>query len=169
METTARRNKWNIVRYIGPVLPKLSGLQNCIIRKQLTERYCHLCGEYIYNPYHNRQVKHYHHLKYHYKYTPLFEKRVLIHPQSQLVEWTRRFHKVLRLLITESDIIFYKGMKPQFTRRIPSIRMWTINEWNDIHPNIRIFKTDGMTKFTKQSYHNDIDTFWIPDLYYNHT
>lgn len=155
------RHKWNILDYIGSVLPPLSALQKEMIRKQLEERYCPECGEYIYNPFRRRKIQHFHHLQKKHKFVPLLQKRVLIHPHNQLVEWTRHFPKVMKLMTLERDIFFYKNFKPQFIHRIPAVRMWTIDEWNTLHPTIYIWKEDCIQRI---QYTKDMDCLFTPDL-----
>lgn len=155
------RYQWKILQYIGCAFPQLSALQKEMIRKQLEERYCPECGEYIYNPFRRRKIRHFHHLRKKHRFVPLLEKRILIHPHNQLVEWTRHFPKVMKLLILERDVFFYKSFKPQFIHRIPAVRMWTIDEWNTLHPTIYIWKHDCIQRI---QYTKHIDCLFTPDL-----
>lgn len=154
------RHKWMVLDYIGGALPPLTLLQKTIIRKQLDERYCPQCGEYIYNPYRKRNIRHYHHLHTKLKFEHLFNERILVHPQSKLVEWRRKFPNVMKLIISEKDLYFYNIIKPQFIHRIPALKMWTIEEWNITYPTISIEKEDGLTRF----YYKGHNTLFTPDL-----
>ena len=154
-------HKWHILQYIGCALPQLSSLQKEMIRKQLQDRYCPECGEYIYNPFRRRKIRHLHHLQKKKKFVPLLQKRVFIYPHNQLVEWTRHFPNVMKLLISEKDLFFYKSFKPQFIHRIPAVRMWTIDEWNTLHPTIYIWKHDCIQRI---QYTKHIDCLFTPDL-----
>ena len=156
-----QRHKWNIVRYFGCALPVLTTFQKEIVRKQLEERYCPKCGEYIYNPFRQRKIRHYHHALPRYRFNTLPQKRLLIHARHQLVEWTRHFPRVMRLIISEDDLFFYRGIKPHFVHRIPSLRMWTIDEWNTLHPDIPIFKYDCLRRIQHPI---NLDVLWSPDL-----
>lgn len=159
------RHKWMILDYIGCCLPVLTNLQKAIIRQQLEERYCPHCGEYIYNPYKRRTIKHYHHSIYKkLKGKHLFYERMVVHPQSQLVEWTRRFPHVMRLVISERDYFFYNVMKPQFIHRIPALRMWTIGEWNLLYPEIPIKKDDVYKSITHSTKGDNLDYLYTPHL-----
>lgn len=159
----ANRHKWNILKFIGCKLPALSTLQKEIIRKQLDERYCSICGEYIYNPFRKRKIKHYHSI-HNEKFTPLVQKRLLIHPHTQLVEWTRYFPNVMKLIVSDADLFFYNNLKPVFIHRIPSVRMWTIEEWNDLYPSsFYIWKQDFVQRINSSRL-KKIDFLWTPDL-----
>lgn len=155
------RHKWDIVGYVGSALPKLSTLQKEMLRKQLEERYCPTCGEYIYNPFRKRKIRHYHHLRRKHKFVPILQQRVHVHPRHQLVEWTRQFPHVMRLLISEKDLLFYRNVKPYFIHRIPVVRMWTIDEWNSLYPTIPIWKDDCVQRV--QSIRH-LDYLYTPDL-----
>lgn len=154
-------HRWKVIRYIGCALPVLSAFQHEIIRKQLDERYCPHCGEYIYNPFRRRKIRHYHHLKKKHQFVPLVEQRLVIHPQHFLVEWRRRFPDVMKLILTEKEMFFYNHIKPQFIHRIPALRMWTIDEWNTLNPTLYIWKTDGLTKIKLTPDH---EILYTPDL-----
>lgn len=155
------RHKYNVLQYLGSAYPKLSIFQKEIIRKQLDERYCSFCGEYIYNPYRRRRIRHYHHLRKKAKFVPLIRQRLSIHPRNQLVEWTRRFPNVMRLLTSEKQLLYYQGCKPHFVHRIPAVHMWTIDEWNLLYPTIFIWKHDGSQRI---GYTNYLDYLFTPDL-----
>lgn len=155
------RHKWEILRYMGPPLPVLTALQKGVLRKQLEEKYCHRCGEYIYNPYRRRKIRHYHHRLSKARCQPLLKERLLLHTQSRLVEWTRRFHNVMRLVITPQDMDFYKTRMPRFLHRIPALRMWTMEEWNLLHPDIPVRVEDGLRRLV----HNPpVDLLHTPNL-----
>lgn len=156
------RHKWNIIKYIGCAVPKLSALQKVIIRKQLNERYCPECGEYIYNPFSRRKIRHYHHLRVKHKFTPLAQERLRIYPSNQLVEWTRRSPHVMKLMLSQEDLVFCRGLKPRFIHRIPAVRMWTIDEWNILHPSVHIWKHDCLQRIKNLDGH--VDLLWAPDL-----
>lgn len=155
------RHKWNILRYIGTALPRLTALQKELIRNQLNTRYCPECGEYIYNPFKRRRIRHYHRLLRLNKYQRISQQRITIHPNHQLVEWTRRNPLVLKLMINDDDICFYNNMKPRFIHRIPAVRMWTIDEWNILYPNHYIWKTDCLKRLGTLT---GTDPLWTPDL-----
>lgn len=155
------RHKWEIIRFMGCPFPKLACFQKEIIRKQLEERYCSRCGEYIYNPYAKRKIRHYHTYRK-YKYTPLFMKRIKIHPKTQLVEWTRHFPHVMRLLHSSADIVFYGATKPRFSQRIPSLRMWSIDEWNLTYPTMSIWKEDALLGYSARN--RVVDVLMTPNL-----
>lgn len=158
MNTLTTRDKWEVVAYTGPPLPVLTGLQKSIVRKQLDERYCHRCGEYIYNPYRRRRVRHYH---FHGKRpVPLLYKRVVVHPRIGFVEWVRRFPNVMRLMVSPEDMSFFNA-RPVFVRRIPALRMWTIDEWNACHPALAIPNEDGLKTIRKREW---VDMLHTPDL-----
>lgn len=155
------RHKWNILQYVGSAIPEMTALQKQMIRKQLEERYCPQCGEYIYNPFRRRKIRHFHHLRKKHKFTPLLQERIHIHCHHQLVEWKRRFPHVMRLLIVEKDLFFYKNMKPYFVHRIPALRMWTVEEWNTLHPTIYIWKDAGIQQLVSLRLTN---LMYTPDL-----
>lgn len=161
------RHKWNILRYVGCALPPLTGIQREIIRNQLSTRYCPECGEYIYNPFKRRRIRHYHRLLRVNKYQNISHQRIIIHPNHQLVEWTRRNPSVMKLLINDDDIYFYNNMKPCFIHRIPAVRMWTIDEWNTLYPNYAISKTDCLKRLGLLC---GTDPLWTPDvvIHYKH-
>jgi len=164
MNDATTHNKWNIIKFVGCPLPTLSTFQKEIIRKQLNERYCSTCGEYIYNPFRKRKIKHYHLLRNHHKFTPLIQKRLLIHPRHQLVEWTRHFPNVMKLIVSGADLYFYNKYKPQFVRRIPSVRMWSIEEWNNLCPSsFYIWKDDFLQRINTDRL-KSVDYLWVPDL-----
>lgn len=157
------RHKWKIIRYIGSPIPVLSSLQKTTIHKQLDKKYCHQCGEYIYNPYRKRKIRHYH--NYHrcsHHYKPLMSERIVIHNRSHLVEWTRRFPNVMRLIISTEDIVFYNNIPQYFVHRIPALRMWTIEEWNMNYPEIRIQTEDGLRRLLPHNFPSD--PMFIPSL-----
>lgn len=161
METIIPRHKWNILQYMQGALPNLSCLQKKLIRKQLNERYCATCGEYIYNPFKRRKIRHYHyHQGYKYKYIPIICERLVLYPSTQLVEWTRRFPNVMKLAISEKDIYFYDTIKPRYTHRIPAMRLWTMEEWNLIHPDIQLRPEDGMKRIDRTT----CDPMFTPGL-----
>ena len=151
-------HKWDILRYVGCALPQLTAIQKRILREQLDQRYCPVCGEYMYNPYRLRSIRHYHHLIRKHRFIPLFQKRILIHVHNQLVEWTRRFPQVMRLLISEKNLAF---SPPQFVHRIPAVRMWTIDEWNLLYPILPIWK-DGCSK--RLNGPHPVDCLYTPNL-----
>lgn len=158
MNTLTTRQKWEVVAYTGSPWPVLSALQKTIIRKQLDERYCARCGEYIYNPYRGRKVRHYHfHSK---KPEPLLYKRVVVHPRMGFVEWQRRFPRVMRLVVSPHDLTYHHG-KPIFVRRIPALRMWTVDEWNTSYPGIAVPNEDGLKTIKKREW---VDMLHTPDL-----
>lgn len=156
------RHKWNIIKYVGCALPNLSAFQKSIIRKQLNERYCPECGEYIYNPFNKRKIRHYHHLRTKHKFNAIAHERLRIYPHNQLVEWTRRSPFVMKLITSEEELVFYRGAKPRFVHRIPSLRMWTIDEWNILHPSIYIWKDECFQRLSDKN--NGVDFLWTPDL-----
>jgi len=156
-------HRWNILKFVGCALPTLSTLQKEIIRKQLNERYCPTCGEYIYNPFRKRKIKHYHSLRNH-KFTYIIQKRLLIHPHNQLVEWTRHFPNVMKLIVADADLFFYNDSKPRFVHRIQSVRMWTIDEWNNLYPSsFYIWKNDLLQRINTDRL-KGVDFLWVPDL-----
>lgn len=140
--TMIPRRKWNILQYIGCPLPVLTAFQKTIIRQQLDQRYCPECGEYIYNPYRKRKIVHHHSRRRKFNYEPLMKQRILIHSKIQIVEWRRRFPRVMRLITSERDMMFYNNMKPHFIRRIPALRVWSVDEWNIDYPEFFIYKED---------------------------
>lgn len=158
MKMLTTRHKWEVIAYTGSPWPVLSGLEKSIIRKQLDERYCPRCGEYIYNPYRGRKVRHYH---FHGKRpVPLLYKRVVVHPRVGFVEWARRFPRVMRLVVSPRDMTYFNS-KPIFVRRIPALRMWTIDEWNATYPDLAIPDEDGLKTIRKREW---VDMLHTPDL-----
>lgn len=159
MDTIIPRHKWNILRCLGCFLPRLTCIQRTFIRKQLKERYCATCGEYIYNPFKRRKIRHYHyHQGYKYKYIPILCERLVLYPSIQLVEWTRRFPNVMRLIISEKDMYFYNTMKPRYTHRIPAMRLWSMEEWNLMHPDIPLRADTGMKRIVQSPTHDPMFT-----------
>jgi len=140
---TIRNNRWAIIDYMGCPLPKLTMIQIIALKTQLRGRYCERCGEYIFNPYPQRKIKHYHVGK-HFKYQPIIKKRILIHPNLHLVEWERRFPRVMRFNLSPEEI-FYGSMKSSF--RILAHRMWSVDEWNIHYPDTPIRLVDGFNRF----------------------
>lgn len=161
MDNLVPRHKWEILSFIGSPFPILTAIQKEVLRKQLDQKYCRRCGEYIYNPYRKRKLRHYHHMGYTIRSKPLLQERLLIHPRSHLVEWRRRFPNVMRLIISESDMFFYNILRPKFVHRIPSLRMWTIDEWNISYPNIMIQEDAGMKRLVNLPM---MDTLYTPTL-----
>ena len=155
------RHKWEILQYLGCALPKLSALQKGMIREQLDRRYCSHCGEYIYNPFRRRNIRHFHHLHRKHRFVPLLQQRVFIHAHTQLVEWTRRFPHVMRLLISETDLSFYRGFQPQYVHRLCAVRMWTVDEWNTLYPTLPIGREDCLQRIKRTDH---IDCLYTPDL-----
>lgn len=162
MDDIIPRHKWNILGYIGSPFHNLTALQKNVLRKQLNEKYCHCCGEYIYNPYRKRKIRHYHHHRYTVRYKPILYERILIYPQTQLVEWTRRFPHVMRLVLSEKDMFFYNNFRSRFVHRIPSLRMWTIDEWNTIYPDAEIDADDCLKKLI--NHRTTMDIMHTPSL-----
>lgn len=163
MQDITPRHKWNIIRYLGCPSPMLSAFQKKMLRKQLDERYCPRCGEYIYNPFNKRKIRHYHNPRLKHKFLPLLQERLLVHPRNQLVEWTRKFPHVMRLIISEDELLSYKNTRPQFIHRTPSARMWTIEEWNLLYPDVYIWKDDCIQRIRHPTH---LDVLWLPDLVY---
>lgn len=166
MKKLVTRHKWMVLDYIGCAVPPLTSLQKSMIRKQLEERYCPHCGEYIYNPYKKRKIKHYHHSLYKKveSWKHPFYQRIAIYPQCQFVEWQRRFPHVMRLMISDRDLFFYHAIKPQFIHRIPAVRMWSIDEWNLLYPHLPIKKDDGYKRLCSTSFPISLDFFYTPNL-----
>lgn len=159
---TIPRHKWNIIRYMGCPLPDLTSLQKSFIRKQLNDRYCPICGEYIYNPFQRRKIRHYHYRQgYKFKYIPILCERLVMYPSVQLVEWTRRFPNVMRLIISEKDMYFYNTVKPRYTHRIPAMRLWTMEEWNLMHPEVPLRPEDGLKRIVSTT---KCDPMFTPGL-----
>lgn len=153
------RHIWDVIRFMGCPWPKLCGFQKEVIRKQLDERYCSRCGEYMYNPFTKRKIRHYHHPR---KYINLLTRRLRIHPRTHLVEWTRHFPRVMRIIHSSTDIFFYGAVKPRFSKRIPSLRMWSIDEWNVMYPKLYIQEEEGLLRYSKPK--GGMDILLTPDL-----
>ena len=152
------RHKWEIIAYTGSPLPALTALQKSMLRKQLDDRYCCRCGEYIYNPYRRRKIRHYHFDNK--RSVPLIYKRIVVHPRIGFVEWVRRFPRVMRLIVSPDDMAFFNA-KPIFVRRIPAVRMWTIDEWNTLYPGLVIPNEDGLKTIRHRKW---VDMIQTPDL-----
>lgn len=130
--------RWIIINYLGPKLPVVDKFMKEKIHQHLKEHYCKNCGEYIYNPYTSRHIHHYH-SRHYYKYIPIMKERIRVHNRLQIVEWLRKFPKVLRIM--EGKIL---------SRRIPSCRVWSITEWNMLYPCLYINEYNyGITTFNK--------------------
>jgi len=128
------------------------------IRRHLCENYCSQCGEYIYNPFTRRKIRHYHAKKFQ-KYNSLCIQRLRIYPKLYMVEWERRFPNVMRLMLTKEELML--GITKVRARRIQSCRIWTIDEWNTYNPSLTISYSYGMRRLPP----NDIcDILFVPDL-----
>lgn len=70
----------------------------------------------------------------------------------------------MRLILSEKDLFFYNDtIKPQFIHRIPAVRMWTIDEWNILHPHVHIKKEDNYKRLA-HSPNNKLDLLYTPEL-----
>ena len=99
------------------------------IRKHLDRHYCRVCGEYMFPLFRDRDMRHIHILKYRTRYIPLANQRLNFHHRLGLVEWERRFPRVMRLPTVNTEA----GR----SHRIPALRLWTLIEWNMLYPHLR--------------------------------
>lgn len=149
-----RRRTLSLLGGALPVIP-LWLMQH--VRNHLDQHYCSTCGEYIYNPYVRRKIRHYHAIKYRQRYNPILNQRLLIRPQSRMIEWTRRFPHVLRLVLSMKQIS--SGHTKILPRRTMSCRLWTIQEWNLFYPSLLVRET-GLLHLDK----HDPDILFVPDI-----
>jgi len=74
-------------------------------------------------------MRHIHITKYRTRYIPLANQRLHFHHRLGLIEWERRFPRVMRMPTTIKDA----GR----SHRIPALRLWTLIEWNMLYPHMR--------------------------------
>lgn len=153
-------SRWRVLSFLGNGLPDIPYWLSFHIRNHLHEHYCHQCGEYIYNPHPNRRVRHYHY-SYRERFNYLMYERVHVHHKSQLMEWTRHFPRVLRLILTRDEIEY--GMIKVRSNRMLAYRLWSIDEWNMFYPLYSV-KNDGMVRLSPERSILLTNVLFTPDL-----
>jgi hypothetical protein len=153
--------RWRTISFLGNNMPEIPYWLKGYIRNHLNQHYCEKCGEYIYNPYPNRIVRHYH---YHtQRYNTILYNRIIVHSSSSMLEWGRRFPRVLRLMLSKQEI--EAGITKVRANRMLASRMWTTNEWNLLYPQHRVDHI-GSTKLTVPPKELALldDTLFTPDI-----
>jgi hypothetical protein len=122
----------NMIQYLGTL--QLHPLMS-MIRAHLDRNYCDVCGEYIYNPFFDRRIRHFHSKRYRKRYIPLLQQRLRFYNHHMMVEFERRFPRVMRLPLEEDE---EDEDTPLFQRaaRIPALQLWTLEEWNLLYPSL---------------------------------
>lgn len=111
-----------MIHYLGVLsLPALMPA----IRAHLDCRYCGVCGEYLYNPFPEREIRHWHYPCHRQRYLPLLEGRIRFHHDLMMVEWERRFPRVMRFPLAQGGVLGNRRAV-----RIPSLQLWSLDEWN---------------------------------------
>jgi len=121
----------NLIQYLGKL--QLHPLMS-MIRMHLDRNYCDVCGEYIYNPFFDRRIRHFHSRRYRQRHIPLLQQRLRIYNNHMMVEFERRFPRVMTLPLEEDedeDILFLRR-----AARIPALQLWTLEEWNLLYPSM---------------------------------
>lgn len=106
-----------------------------LYRKHLEEHYCSCCGKYKYfchPPSSKRIIPMHHHDFYKKNFEIPLIKKIKIHPKLSLVELQREYSDVCMF----PHKMFNYNTRPG--RRIKALAIWTIQEWNDLYPEINI-------------------------------
>lgn len=152
-----------LMSMLGSKFPPIPSWLFGHIRRHLDEHYCQRCGEYIYNPYTRRKIRHYHSSQYQQRYHPILYKRLVIRPQSHMVEWTRHFPHVLRLVLSKDEIRV--GLCKILSKRIMAYRLWSVEEWNLFYPSLNVGEAGlvCLSETTTKS-KKDQDVLFVPDI-----
>lgn len=111
------------------------------IRDHIYHRYCRNCGEYLYSPCIDRPVHQHKHMFYKKKFVPKLMERIKIHHMIGLVELER--WKNVRVLRFPDK--YGRALK---STRIPALGLWSIDEWNQQYPQLRILREKNNTRIT---------------------
>lgn len=109
-----------------------------LIQEHIYHRYCRICGEYLYSPCIDRPVHQHNHIFYKKTFLPKLIERIKIHQKIGWVELQRSKNtKVLRFPDKHG-----RALK---SRRIPALALWTIDEWNQKFPELKINRSHNYT------------------------
>ena len=139
--------KIDLIHWLGCALPLPCPCIRLTIRNHLKTHYCRVCGEYLkYNKGQRKPVIHLHDyggkMKWNRRemYVPPLLRHIHINPDLMIFEWRRRFHEMKRLPIHECTSI--NSLYVSIPKRIQSIRLWHIDEWNLLYPEFSISLKD---------------------------
>ena len=126
-------------------------------RKHLNQRYCNICGEYIFC---SREIHTHHHPFYKNEFQPLLLKRIKIHRSMSLVELQRTNPKVY--YFPKKNELY-----PRCSNRIPALFLWTIDEWNQQYPDLTIRKDENYQKLILHPTFLKENPLFFPSLHEN--
>jgi len=139
--------KTDLIHWIGCALPLPCPCIRFAIQSHLKTHYCRVCGEYLkYNSGQRKPVIHLHDrdgkMRWNRKemYVPPLLQHIHINSDLMIIEWKRRFPQVKRLPIHE--VITTNPSYVSIPKRIQSIRLWHIDEWNLLYPDFSMSLKD---------------------------
>lgn len=149
-----------ILSFLKEGFPIPEKKEQYMIQKHLDKHYCSICGEYIYSHFPQRENFHHHHAYYPRKFESTFMKRVKIFPKLNVVVLERLNPNVGLLPKKNMNYISIRSKK------LVSLRIWSIDEWNAIYPVAFIHIDQNYSRFIHKPSLLKKNPFFIP-LYSN--
>jgi hypothetical protein len=127
------------------------------IRPHLDKHYCKVCGNYQFFSFARKDIKPHNHFFYKNNFTPILQQRLKIHRSLCLIELERYFSRVCYLPLEKYNF----SASP--SKRIPSLSLWTIDEWNLMFPEMFIRKDDNFHRMVHLPYFLQKNPLFIPN------